>query len=470
MSNEAYSQSLSIYFGMEEEATYGVDPTEATGDGVLIADGSLELRTGREMIEQIAMHGTFSELVPIMGKYDDVGIGFQVRAKGSGTVGTEPDEADALTAAFGQHYDSDGATGNIATVPTPTPTSFTIEDTPLVTAGNIVKVDYSGSGNYAYTRILTAGAPAATVAVTCWPPLPADSITGGADYDVINGNNFMLASSGHPSEHAYIYFPGGEKLRFTGLKCASAAFNFEVGQPLLIDFTFDGQAYIPTHATGTFTFNRVTEPPICLGMDLKIIYEGTIVTGSTATSIIVDGGDQDMEIAEGDYLYIYDSTETQYKYRQVASVSGSFGSNKACGVATITNIPTAGDPVFVVRNASECVQAMTVTIENELTPVECMQSSYGKADIIVTGRKVNIERTKYFRSMYDLLAKDSRIVGTELWLYVGSTDGNRMVGCVPNFVRQEVEINTGDRLVGQTETGGAYYDGTNDGEFYFAYL
>jgi len=465
MSNEDYSVLLGTHFGMELEATEGTDPGDAAADGILAENDSFAFRTGREIIPYNALHGSLSELAPLLGIFNDIGFDFAVKAKGSGTSSTPPDIADPLKVVFGDQTDS--VSGNIKASPTPTPTAFTVEGASVdVSVGDLIYVDYDGSGSYFPTRIITE---ATANVLTVWPPLPADSITGGADYDVICGSTFKLLSASHPSASAYWYFPGGEKLVMSGCK-GGATLTFEVGQPLRIEFNFDALSYAASHASGSFTYNETTTtPPMCLGMTMKTIIEGRVAAGTSATSVVVTGVDYDFEVAVGDTLIVYDDTATQYKTRTVTSVSGAFGADKTCGVATLTNAPSAGENVFCVRTSNDCVRRIQVSIENEIEPAECVQPSSGRSSLQVTKRIVNIETDKYFRSMYELLARDNRVVGTELWMLLGDTAGNIIIGCIPNFVRHTAEIST-DNFMMNPLTGQAYYDAASNDEFFLTFL
>lgn len=459
MSNEVFSTLRGTKFAFEIEATEGTAPTDDANDAILINEGGLALRLGREVIPRKLLHGSLSQLAPVMGKYsDDLGFDIQVEVKGSGTQNTAPEIGDLLAVLLGT--ENVGANGTVAASPSPSTSGLTITGGTFV-AGQLARVEVT-AGNFEISRILTLATGAATF-------FPYFSAAPGSTLAVQAGVTYTLLSSSFGSGSAFFYFDGGEKLILSGCKCTSAKLTMDVGQPMMLDMSFQALNYAFTHGTQGYTptVNITTQPPVCLGMTVARYYDATVVTGSTTTSVILTAT-PDLEIAVGDTLIVYVAGSTSYETKTITGVSGAYGADKTLTVTALSGAPAASAQAYIKRTTTlETGASMGINISPEVTKTADLNNSYGSTAQRYTDREVTVDMSQYLKSAYEFDARNN-LAAVELWGVLGSTAGNIIAWCLPNVIRQTTEIGI-DRLLMNPVTAGAYMTSGND-EFYLGFL
>lgn len=455
MSNESFAIPKNTKFAFVLESTEGTLASDAAANAVLVGGDGAAVRIPREFVERNLMHGSLSELPPIPGMWGDLGFTVTCELKGSGTQNTAPEIGDLLKCVLGAEHA--GSNGTVAVSPTPTVTGWTITGGSFE-AKKIIRQEV-GSG-FEYTRLLTESSGAVTV----WPPVSA--IMSGSEASQA-GVSYSLLSTGFTTGSAYFYFDNGTKLTFAGCR-GSAKFNFEVGKPVTVEFNMMALSPGFSHATQGYTpsVDVDTQPPTCLGMNFDRWYTGTVVTGSTTTSVIITAT-PDLEIAVGDILEV--PISGTYEQATVTAVSGSYGSDKTCTVATLGGTPTTDGSVYVRRRTTlETGAGYTIDVGIEQALANCMNQSYGVSKSKNVKRSVAIEMNPYFKSMYEIDARDNA-AKLQIFGVWGSTVGNIIACDVPNFQRTDVGIEF-DELMMNPITGGAYYDSAGDDEFFLSLL
>lgn len=437
--SEALTLAKNIYFAFKKETTEGTAPTDAAENIVkLLMDGA-NFKLDKESIETDYMDGVIDAGVPISGMYQDIGFSGKVNMAGGGSLTVAPHYNAILENVIGSFVT--GVSGTVNATPTPTTKSFTIKGTPTVAADDIIEVQ-TGASTYEVTRVVTAGAPGATVAVTVYPYLSAAPLE---DYAVRIGTTHKLLSTSFPSGSGFFYMNGSKKLIFTGCR-GKGAFNLEVGKPVVFDFEMMAQGFTPSYTAIGYTPTLSVAPwstksPICLGITARAIYKGTQAASTTTTSVKISPYEttgQGLEAAAGD-LMVLDTTGTGvWETKTVVTVTDSGGDPVTCTCSAFSAV-NVGSVVYVIRNANDCMRSLKISVDNTIENNECMTADYGVASSIVTKRAVNLEWDKRFRSWYDVHARNG-IVSLELLAVVGSVSGNKIVFYLPNVIRKEVGI------------------------------
>lgn len=456
--SEEYSIGKLTEFAYEEEATEGTAETDAAADAILIKYGA-SLRLGREIIDRELMTTSLSKLGHLVGGYDDCGFDITTEGKGSGVQLTKPEFADMLKGVMGS--ESVGVNGTVKAAPAPTTTGCTVTGTPTIIAGHIARIEVT-AGNFEYARILTAGAPAADVAVTWWPPTSAAPADGE---DVQSGVAYILKSAGadFASGTGFFYTSNGAKFVFPGCR-GTATLHLAVGQPLFIDWSMNALGYIRSQGTSAYTPTPdVTyEPPICLGITCNYIYDAIGVTGSTTESTKLSAT-SDLEAAAGDILII-DVGSSVYETKSI--LTWTYATQTATHAA-FTGAIAADDDAYIVRNFD--ISSLDIEIAPEWEPIQAMHGTYGPIAQRAVDRSINVNWDAPFKSDYELNARDN-LVAVEIFAIYGSTAGNIMALCMPNVLRRTADI-TFDRLQRITPVAQSYADSyAGNNELFITYL
>jgi hypothetical protein len=149
-------------------------------------------------------------------------------------------------------------------------------------------------------------------------------------------------------------------------------------------------------------------------------------------------------VAIGDEILL--ETATEWETATVSNVSGNAGEDITVTHSAVTAAVSADDTVYVRRKKCAGIgDSLTLTMEREITPLNCMAETYGKAGLEVTGRTVTIAKTPFWQDWQEFLVRDNA-VGSELTVYMGTETGKVMVWYLPNIQNTEVTI-TNDTLM-----------------------
>jgi hypothetical protein len=460
MATEDYSVGKLTEFAFEDEvlATEGTPATDAADDATLIKYGA-SLRLGREIIDRGLMTTSLSKLGHLVGKYGDCGFDITTEGKGSGSQLTAPEFGDMLKNVMGS--ESVGVNGTVKAAPAPTTTGCTVTGSPTIVAGHIARIEVTAA-SFEYARILTAGAPGADVAVTWWPPT---TVAPTADLAVQSGVAYLLKSAGADflPGTGFFYTSNGVKFVFPGSR-GKATLHMAVGQPLLIDWSFNSLGYIRSQGTSAYTPTPdVTyKPPICLGITTNYIYEAIGAAGSTTESTKLSAT-SNLEAAASDTLIIDVGTAT---YEQHPILTWTYATQTATHLA-FTGALAENNDAYIVRNMD--IDSLDIEIAPEWEKIEAMNGTYGAIAQRAVDRSVNVNWGAPFKSDYELNARDN-LVAVEVFAIYGSTAGNIMVLCMPNILRRSADI-TFDRLMRITPVAQSYADSyAGNNELFITYL
>ena len=413
-----------IQAGIEKETVEGTLATEANSSAVLLREDGLDIQISRESLEGGFMTGSLSKTAPIAGMYgDDIGWTYPTYARGKGTL-TKPDYHVAMESLFG--VEEANTNDTVAETPAPTTTTFTAgSGANDLAEGQLIMV------NGEITQITDIS----TQAITVWPPLSA----APAKDDVIYaGCNWMLSSTAWPTFSSFLHFDGNRKLTFAGCRSNSLSMTFEVGQRCALDFGVIALTpAMSTAAIGTTpTLDRVTAPPVCLGMTLSATFAGVAKGTPTTTSTILNA--PNFDVAVGDDIMV--ETATGWETKAISVVSGDSGGDITLTHAALSEAASAAETVYIRRKKCASIgDSLTINIEMEVETLKCMQASAGKMASLPTSRTVTIDKSPYFKSWQEFLMRDN-VVGMELMIKLGSTAGNIFTLYMPNVVNSEVSL------------------------------
>jgi hypothetical protein len=453
-------------FAYIEETVRGTAETDSVNDIVLVrTDTAPSWVVDREILETQYMNSVLGRSAPQVGMYnEDIGFTLNVFARGSGVQGTAPDYSPLLKHAMGAVVTPTG--GVIAASPTPTSTTFTVTGGSGFVKNAIVRVEYA-TDTYAIRRVTdVSGGNALTVR----PPLPAIPAEGG-DVDTTVSHILKSDYDDFYTGTGYFYHDGDKKDIFTGCMGSNLSITLEVGQ--FIGMEFQSQAldydYEETAIGYTVTpsdYNN-TPPLKCLGIEIPIYYSGTVVTGSTATSVIItsDGG---VEVEIGDQIIVYVAASSDYETRTVTNVSGSGVGNKTCTVSALSGAPAAGAAVKIMH--VECVPSMTISLENTIDKDMCMHTNSGYNDQAITDRVVNVTSDNVrWKTILEMTMRDN-VVSAEIWAIAGTTAGNIFAICIPNFYYTELPRGDDNGKITQAWNGMAVVGTNGNDEFAIGHL
>ena len=235
--------------------------------------------------------------------------------------------------------------------------------------------------------------------------------------------------------------------------------TFEVGQRVPINFTFVAaglEAYGHEAETAfAGSLDKTTRFLTCLGVNLSATYEGTAKGVPTTIQTVLDL--PNFSVAVGDELIA--ETATEWETVAITSVSGAAGEDITLGHAALTVAISATDTVYVRRKKCAGVgDSLTLTLENTITPVNCMAETYGKAALEQTKRMVTIAKSPFWMSWQEFLLRDNA-TGSALTVFMGTEENKIMVWYLPNIQNTEVGI-TSDELMKNDVTSVANQDAT----------
>ncbi len=407
-----------------EETTEGTLATELASSALAFREDGISVNIGRELLEEGFITGSLSETAPRAGMWaDDLGWTLPTYARGKGTLTTKPDFSTALKSLMGSEAINTDDT--VAASPTPKPTIFTVTGHDF-TLGQLILVDSEP------TRIVGISSDEITV----WPPLSA---APSASDSVEVGINWMLASTGHPTFSSYLYFDGSKRLALAGCRTNSLEINFEVGQQCKMEFGIVSLVPTTDYTAQAVTpvLDTVTQPPICLGMELKVYYAGTTSGTPTTTSTILAAPNFDVAI---DDLIFIDTGSITWEQATVSAVSGNPGSNITLTHSAVTTAASGGVTVYIARKKCAGIgDTLSISVELETEFQKCMQASSGKSGSIPTGRKVTLSKSPYFMSWQEILIRNE-VIGSELMILLGDTADNKFCTYMPNIINTEVSL------------------------------
>ncbi|MCP5015711.1 MAG: hypothetical protein GY938_10640, partial [Ketobacter sp.] len=198
-------------------------------------------------------------------------------------------------------------------------------------------------------------------------------------------------------------------LALAGCRTNSLEINFEVGQQCSLDFGIVALSPTTDYTAQAVTpvLDTATQPPICLGMELKVYYAGTTSGTPTTTSTILAA--PNFDVAINDLIYI-DSGSTTWEQATVSAVSGNPGSNLTLTHSAVTTAAGSAATVFIARlKCAGIGDTLSISVEMETDFLKCMQASSGKSGSIPTGRKVTLSKSPYFMSWQEILIRNEVI-------------------------------------------------------------
>jgi hypothetical protein len=237
------------------------------------------------------------------------------------------------------------------------------------------------------------------------------------------------------------------------LEMAFMAINYDYAEQT-ISYTVDPSDY------------QSTPKLRAVGMTADIYYAGTVGSGSTATSIIIESA-SGVEVETTDEIIVFvQTTVNDYVTRTPSNVSGAGIGSKTCTVTDVGAIPTAGDPVYIRH--TECLGSVTLTHTNEISKDLCVHPDSGYGSQGITDRTTEISATARWRTILEMSKRDN-VVGIELAYVAGDTPGNMMALFIPNFYYTEIPRSDADGKIDQEWTGIAAIGSGND-EFIIGFI
>ncbi len=442
-------------FAYREETTRGTAPSDSDNSKIVLAriDTVPTWNTGKEFLESQYMNGSMGRGAPIAGMdNEDIGFMVPVFARASGTAGTAPDYDLLLKHTLGSS--NTGIGGTIAAAPTTT--GFTITGGSAVVKNQLLWIEYD-TGLYAVRRV-TAVSGGNVVSV--WPPLPSCT-TGGTVSDSVT-HILKSSDTDFSTGSGYFYFDGDKRQIYSGCMGKQLDINWEVGQRIDMQLTMQALS-CPEDETAigyavVASDYQTATPPRCVALDMPIFYAGTVVTGSTTTSLIVTspGG---IEIETTDRVYV-DVGSGVYESRVPSVVSGTGIGNKTCTITALSGAPTAGDTVLIEH--TECVPSISLSLENTIDKDKCMHASSGYADQSVTDRVISIGMdNKPWKSILERSKLDATDP-IEIFVIAGTAAGSIAACNIPNFYWSEISRGSENGKMTQSENGFAAVTDGND--------
>jgi len=455
-------------FSYREESVVGTAPSDSDNTAIVLVrtDTPATWTLGREILETRYMNGVLGRNPPQIGMYnEDIGYVIPVFARGAGTQGVAPDYSLLLKHTMGG---LNAPTGGVVAA-APTSTDITVTGGSGWVVGDIARIEYNGAagGSYAIRRVTDVSGGNA---LTLWPPLPDSGLAAGGDVQA--GVTHLLKSD--PSDFStgsgFFYFDGDKKDVFTGCMGSNLAINWEVGQRIDMQFTMQAINYAYSETAIGYTVvpsDYVTTTPImCLGIELDIYYSATVVTGSTATDVILTstGG---LEIEATDEVIVYVDASSDYETRTPSVVAGSGIGNKTVTVSALSGAPSAGNAAYIRH--TECLPSLSVTLENILNKDMCMHVDSGYTNQAVTDRNIDfVADNARWRTILERYMRDN-VVGFELRAIGGDTAGNIFVMWLPNAYYGELPRGEDAGKITQAWNGWGTVDAGND-ELIIAHL
>ena len=453
MSTPSLTRLRNSSFGAKKEGTsYTYEAPDAT-DGITVRQ-DVEVNLNREFLEDDTIVGTLSHSPSEPGMWsDDLGGMLPVYAR-SGGNGTVPEFSVLMENAFGSQVDNADETVDDDPAMATT-TTFTLTGATTYTAGQLILVDIDGNDTFYLTQVQSQVGKVVTV----WPPLPDDPDDLAP---IKGGTNFMLLDDDWPLMSVRCQFEGTKYIKYKGCRVSQMEATFEVGQRVPINFTFvaAGLEGYGHEAETAFTANldNTTRFLTCLGVELSAMYEGTAKGVPTTTETVLST--PDFAVAVGDELIA--ETATEWETVTISNVSGAAGEDITLTHAALTAAVSADDTVYVRRKkCASSGDSLTITLENTITPVNCMAETYGKVAIEQTGRMVTIAKNPFWMSWQELLLRDNAI-GSALTVFMGTEENKIMVWYLPNIQNTEVSI-TSEELMRTSVTSVANKDATLGG-------
>lgn len=426
---------LNSSVGVKKESTSYTYEDPAATDGITIRQ-DLEVNLNREFLEDDTINGSFSHVPSEPGMWsDDLGGMLPVYLRSGGTAGSIPEFSVLMENAFGSQQDNTDNTVD-DTLTDATTTSFKLTTNPAdLVVGQLILVDVDGAGTLEPTQVISYSNPTLNV----WPPLSTSPADTGAVYA---GTNFMLLDESLPYFSTKPQFETDKFIKYKGCLVSTMEVTFEPGQRVPANFTFVAQGLQDygnaTHTDFKSNLDNTTRYLVCLGVDLSATFAGTAKGTPTQTETILST--PSFGVAIGDEILL--ETSTEWETATVTNVSGNAGEDVTVTHSSVTSAVSADDTVYVRRKKCAGIgDSLSITMEREITPVNCMSPTYGKAAIEVTGRMVTVAKTPFWQDWQEFLTRDNA-VGSELMVSLGTETGKIMVWYLPNIQNTEVTITT----------------------------
>jgi hypothetical protein len=207
-------------------------------------------------------------------------------------------------------------------------------------------------------------------------------------------------------------------------------------------------------------------PPVVMGITLKVYIPAHVKTGSTTTSVLLKQTD-----GTASYFSLVDAAANPNNPDKLIVDTDGAGAWNTKDIATWTystqtatctaldGAPAEDNDAYIQHRI--CIPD-TISFDpgHTVTRYDCANADYGWDGSQITARASTVEWSSYFRSLMPEWMQ-TQAMFTELWARAGSTRGNIINMCMPNIFNDSYEIDFGGELGIYSTTGQAI--GTSDG-------